>query len=99
VRAKYPKFDELLKLQTQHDPSRLFEPRLFSRVAAGDTYKLSPGCSLWQRCYCEQDIHCSRGHKCVKSKTFPEYKVCKPAQIKDLPGKLMPLLMEALAGH
>eukprot|EP00775_Hariotina_reticulata_P007191 gene7191-7405_t len=98
VKAKYPKFDELVKLQTQHDPARLFEPRLFSRVAAGDTYKLSPGCSLWQRCYCEQDIHCSRGHKCVKSKTFPEYKVCKPAQIKDVPGKLLPLLMASLSG-
>lgn len=79
TRAKYPHFDKLLALQAQHDPARMFEPRLFSRMAKGEKYQLSPGCSLWQRCYCETDEHCSKGHKCVASAAFPEYKACKPA--------------------
>jgi hypothetical protein len=91
VRAKYPKFDNLLKLQAKHDPTKMFESRLFSRVVAGDTYKLTAGCALWQKCYCEADIHCSKGHKCVASVAFPQYKVCKP-DIKNEQGSILPQL-------
>jgi hypothetical protein len=45
VRAMYPKFDKLLKLQEQHDPAGMFEPRLFRRVARNESFTLTPRCS------------------------------------------------------
>lgn len=44
VRGLYPKFDKLLALQAKHDPAKLMEPKLFSKVANKQTYSLTPGC-------------------------------------------------------
>jgi hypothetical protein len=45
VRAMYPKFDQLLKLQQQHDPAGMFEPRLFRKVVRNESFALTPRCS------------------------------------------------------
>eukprot|EP00878_Enallax_costatus_P023925 GHUV01025491.1.p3 GENE.GHUV01025491.1~~GHUV01025491.1.p3 ORF type:complete len:128 (+),score=27.51 GHUV01025491.1:1430-1813(+) len=45
VRAMYPKFNELLKLQSAHDPAKMFEPRLFKKVANNESFVLSPRCT------------------------------------------------------
>lgn len=44
VRAKYPKFDSLLKLQAKYDPTKMFESRLFSKVANRESFSYTPGC-------------------------------------------------------
>ncbi|WIA23842.1 hypothetical protein OEZ85_013501 [Tetradesmus obliquus] len=98
IRAKYPKFDQLLQLQQQHDPARMFTPRLFSRMANKQSYTLSPGCALWQGCYCEKDENCAKDFKCVRAESFPEYRVCKPAVRKNEPGSLLPQIFAAMAG-
>lgn len=98
VRAKYPKFDELLKLQAAHDPARMFEPRLFSRIVKRDSYKLTPRCSLWMDCYCQEDINCPVKHKCVPALSFPQYKVCK-ADYSDKPDSILPLIFETMQGN
>eukprot|EP00878_Enallax_costatus_P023954 GHUV01025531.1.p1 GENE.GHUV01025531.1~~GHUV01025531.1.p1 ORF type:complete len:111 (-),score=7.89 GHUV01025531.1:786-1118(-) len=55
-------------------------------------------CSLWQHCYCEADIHCPVGFKCVPANAFPEYKVCK-APMKDEPNTLLPKIFATMAGN
>eukprot|EP00878_Enallax_costatus_P039822 GHUV01045739.1.p1 GENE.GHUV01045739.1~~GHUV01045739.1.p1 ORF type:complete len:480 (+),score=92.29 GHUV01045739.1:93-1532(+) len=98
VRAMYPKFNELLKLQSAHDPAKMFEPRLFKKVANNESFVPSPRCTLWQHCYCEADIHCPVGFKCVPANAFPEYKVCK-APMKDEPNTLLPKIFATMAGN
>ena len=34
----------------------------------------------------EEDVHCGKGHRCVPSAAFPEYKVCRPADLQSLFG-------------
>jgi hypothetical protein len=45
IRSKYPKFDQLLKLQAAYDPARMFVPRLFTRMQNNEPYNFSPGCA------------------------------------------------------
>jgi hypothetical protein len=45
IRNKYPKFDQLLKLQDAYDPARMFVPRLLQRLQSDQPYTLSPGCA------------------------------------------------------
>eukprot|EP00775_Hariotina_reticulata_P005676 gene5676-5914_t len=45
TRAKYPKFNELLKLQSAYDPNKMFESRLFSKVINNEGFKLGPECA------------------------------------------------------
>jgi hypothetical protein len=40
-------------MQDKYDPSRAFEPELWSRLASGEAYKLKPKCILDRSCYCE----------------------------------------------
>jgi hypothetical protein len=40
-------------LQDKYDPQRVYEPELWSRVAAGQGYALKPKCQLDRSCYCE----------------------------------------------
>jgi hypothetical protein len=40
----YPKFGELLKLQAKYDPAKMFEPRLFRKVADKESFTYTPGC-------------------------------------------------------
>jgi hypothetical protein len=40
-------------LQDKFDPERVFEPELWSRVAAGEGYALKPKCQLDRSCYCQ----------------------------------------------
>lgn len=65
-------------LQDKHDPERVFEPELWSRVVSGQGYQLKPKCQLDRSCYCEADEHCADGFVCVPSLAFPEYKQCRP---------------------
>ncbi|WIA15659.1 hypothetical protein OEZ85_002285 [Tetradesmus obliquus] len=77
-----PKFGESFKkmvaMQDKYDPSRAYEPELWTRLAAGEGYKLKPKCILDRSCYCEADEHCADGFKCVASVAFPQYKACRP---------------------
>eukprot|EP00878_Enallax_costatus_P001016 GHUV01001150.1.p1 GENE.GHUV01001150.1~~GHUV01001150.1.p1 ORF type:complete len:631 (+),score=62.78 GHUV01001150.1:321-2213(+) len=98
IRAKYPKFDGLLKLQKAHDPEKMFEPELFNKVVKNEKFALTPHCTLWQQCYCEQDIHCPQGWKCVSATSFPEYKVCKYPNFKNVPGSILPDIFKVMAG-
>lgn len=97
IRAKYPKFDSLLALQKAYDPARLFEPQLFRSVVDKTSYKLTPGCSTWMKCYCAVDANCPPQHKCVPSRAFPEYKVCK-ADMSDKPDTILPFIFADMAG-
>jgi hypothetical protein len=78
VRGRYPAFDELLALQARVDPEKVFEPPLFSKVVAGDSYKYYPGCATDYECFCAEDAHCAKDFKCVPSYALPQFKVCKP---------------------
>lgn len=44
IRAKYPKFAQLLALQTKYDPANMLQPRLFQKVVNKESYTLTPGC-------------------------------------------------------
>mgnify|MGYP001810390667 CR=1 FL=1 len=39
--------------QDKYDPERVYEPELWSRLAAGQGYALKPKCQLDRSCYCE----------------------------------------------
>jgi hypothetical protein len=49
-------------LQDKWDPQRVFEPELWSRVAAGQGYALKPKCQLDRSCYCE--VGCTEAKSC-----------------------------------
>lgn len=98
VRAMYPKFGELLKLQAKYDPGKMLEPRLFRKVADRESFTYTPGCSTWMKCYCTQDSHCPLEHKCVPSAAFPEYKVCK-TDMSDKPDTIMPVIFATMAAN
>jgi hypothetical protein len=68
-------------LQNRFDPFRIFQPSLYTRVAAtsNPTTLYLPLCDLKKECYCQNDSHCALYHSCVASAAFPEYKVCKPS--------------------
>lgn len=79
VRDNFPdsNFAQLLEMQSLHDPKKLFEPELFSRVLDRSGPDYSSLCTLHLWCYCREDAHCPDGHACEQSPVFPEYKICK----------------------
>lgn len=85
LRTRYPLFDQLLKQQAKYDPNKIYEPLLFTKMAKGATYALTPKCALNLECYCQQDIHCATGFQCVPSVSFPKYKICRA---KGIPNSL-----------
>lgn len=52
-------------------------------------------CRSLMKCFCKADIHCRPGDKCVPALSFPEYKVCKPADTSDKPGSILPQVLGA----
>ncbi|CAM6091277.1 unnamed protein product [Calypogeia fissa] len=68
---------EMRKLQAQHDPQKVFESELLTRVLEKRGPIYEDKCALTHRCYCKEDSHCADGFKCQPSVVFPEYKVCK----------------------
>ncbi|WIA11663.1 hypothetical protein OEZ85_011764 [Tetradesmus obliquus] len=71
-------FKKMVAMQDKYDPERVYEPELWSRLAAGQGYALKPKCQLDRSCYCEADEHCADGFGCMPSLGFPEYKTCRP---------------------
>jgi hypothetical protein len=45
VAPLYPKFSSLVALSKKHDPSGLFKPALFDKMAAQGKYDLFPHCA------------------------------------------------------
>jgi hypothetical protein len=68
----------MAEMQAAHDPAKVFEPELYTRVVNNEGYVLQPRCQLNRSCYCQEDIHCAEGFACRPSRTFPEYKTCQP---------------------
>ncbi|KAI8475634.1 MAG: hypothetical protein J3K34DRAFT_517253 [Monoraphidium minutum] len=82
LRGRYPALDAQIAAQITYDPAKIYEPKIFAQIAAGEPYRTSPGCALSKECFCEADAHCNTGPRpvmaCVTSEVFPQYKVCKP---------------------
>lgn len=77
VRDHLPFWDQMVAFQAQSDPQRIFEPPLFSAMAAGSPAAApSPGCALRGECFCTNSSHCATGYRCRPSAAFPEYKMC-----------------------
>lgn len=79
VREHYPAANiaELLEMQQQHDPRKVFEPELFKQVLQKRGPKYSRLCTPHYWCYCAADQHCPPGFQCRGSASFPEYKICR----------------------
>jgi len=77
IKAKYPLLPKLQSIQDKYDPLKVYEPRLFSQLVAGEAYSLQPQCVLSGACFCQKDEHCAPDFRCVPSNAFPEYLVCK----------------------
>ena len=77
IKAKYPLLPKLQSIQDKYDPLKVYEPRLFSQLVAGEAYSLQPQCVLSGACFCQKDEHCAPDFRCVASNAFPEYLVCK----------------------
>ncbi|KAF6262091.1 hypothetical protein COO60DRAFT_690109 [Scenedesmus sp. NREL 46B-D3] len=73
-----PFWDKAMAFRQGSDPGMIFEPALFTAMAAKLPNTLSQGCALRGECFCEQDEHCAPGFQCVPSLAFTEYKCCKP---------------------
>jgi L-gulonolactone oxidase len=73
--------------KTAREKKQVFEPPLMTRVIARAANALHPRCALQKECYCQEDIHCGEGFRCVPSSAFPEYKACRPAELKALFGR------------
>ncbi|XP_073391725.1 L-gulonolactone oxidase 2 [Physcomitrium patens] len=71
---------QLLEMQRQHDPEKIFEPELFNDLLQRTGPEYSPLCTAHFWCYCRDDSHCPHGHKCRPSPLFLEYKICKLVQ-------------------
>ena len=71
--------DEFLAIRDAHDPQKIFEPLLFTKILAGAPPKYGPRCALSGECFCREDAHCGQGRKCVPSAAFPEYRACRRA--------------------
>ena len=83
VRDLYPNFDRLLAEQAIHDPLKVFEPPLFSAVAArSGPLTTAPLCALRKLCYCSLDDQCAAGWACRPAGAFPQYNVCVPAGLR-----------------
>lgn len=65
---------------------QVFEPPLMAAMIKREAAPLFPRCALTKQCYCEADVHCGPGHKCVRSTAFPEYKACRPDSLGSLFG-------------
>lgn len=81
VRDNYPaeNIAELLEMQQRHDPRKVFEPELFSKLLEKSGPEYSPLCTPHYWCYCAADWHCPAGFECRASASFSEYKICKLA--------------------
>jgi len=79
-------FPGLLAMQAKHDPEKVFEPPLMTKMIARAANPLFPKCALMKECYCQEDVHCGDGFACVPSSAFPEYKACRPKDLKALFG-------------
>lgn len=79
VRDHFPgeNFEKLVALQDLHDPTRMFEPKLFGHMLRRSGPDYYPLCALENWCFCEDDAHCPTQHACVPSPVFPDYKICK----------------------
>jgi L-gulonolactone oxidase len=79
VRDNFPaeNIEQLLAMQQQHDPAKLFEPELFKHLLERTGPEYSQLCTPHFWCYCRDDSHCPSGHACRSSASFPKYKVCK----------------------
>lgn len=84
VRDHWPGLARLAQLQAKYDPSKVFEPPLMSKVVSGAPAAAFPRCALAKACYCSLDEHCAEGYKCVPSAAFPQYRICKPANLQAL---------------
>jgi hypothetical protein len=82
VRDNHWKFDALLDLAAKYDPDKVLQPPLMTKVISRTPFGYFPRCALAKQCYCKEDAHCGEGHACVPSAAFPEYKVCRPADLK-----------------
>ncbi|KAI8470740.1 MAG: hypothetical protein J3K34DRAFT_251663 [Monoraphidium minutum] len=79
IADKYPGgVAAMAALQEAYDPDRVFEPALWAKITAREAFKPSAGCATRYECYCSANSHCAHGWRCVPSRAFPEYKVCKP---------------------
>lgn len=79
VRDNFPDWNiaQMMALQERHDPDKVLEPALFGHVVRRTGPEYSALCALQQWCYCDADAHCARGHWCVASPVFPQFKICK----------------------
>lgn len=79
VRDNYPdgSFVEMLKMQKEHDPKKMFEPQLFKHVLERNGPQYYERCNSASWCYCEANEHCPEGNVCRPSPVFPEYKICR----------------------
>lgn len=79
VRDNYPAANiaQMLALQQEHDPKKIFEPELIRHVMERNGNELFKLCALQQWCFCEADEHCALGYSCLPSLVFPEYNICR----------------------
>jgi hypothetical protein len=73
-----PFWEKAMTFRQNSDPDMIFEPQLFTDMAAKVPNRLSQGCALRGECFCQQDEHCAPHFQCVPSVAFSEYKCCKP---------------------
>ncbi|PTQ26372.1 hypothetical protein MARPO_2307s0001, partial [Marchantia polymorpha] len=79
VRDNFPpeNFPKMLELQKKHDPNKVFEPELVTRMVERRGPVYGDKCALRRECYCKEDSHCADGFKCQPSASYPEFKACK----------------------
>jgi hypothetical protein len=73
----FPQWDEFRALQAASDPAKVFEPPLFTAMAARAPPRYGARCALSGLCFCLEDAHCGPGRECVASGAFPEYRGCR----------------------
>jgi hypothetical protein len=73
---------KLMALAAKYDPDKVMEPPLMAKVVSRTPFGYFPGCALAKQCYCTEDVHCGHDHACVPSAAFPEYRVCRPKDLR-----------------
>ncbi|KAI8477082.1 MAG: hypothetical protein J3K34DRAFT_399332 [Monoraphidium minutum] len=86
VRDNVWQMDKMLAIASKYDPEGVMTPPLMSKVIDRTPYSHSPRCALSKQCYCLDDSHCGEGHACVPSAAFPEFRVCRAADLKAMLG-------------
>jgi hypothetical protein len=77
IRDNLPRFGQLEAFAAASDPQGIFQPRLFSDIAARAANSYAPACATLGQCYCTEDVHCAAGFRCLPSLAFPEYRACR----------------------